>query len=51
MATEATTPKKASKPKDGQQVAHAGMLNDLRALAETYASDGEEAESTEDEKV
>ena len=43
--------KKAAKPKDGVQVVHGAMLDGLRALAEEFASDDEEAESTADTEV
>lgn len=38
--------KKASSPKEGQEVAHGEMLSDLQALAEKYAPADEVAEAT-----
>jgi hypothetical protein len=40
---------KASKPKEGQEVAHAAMLPELQALCEKYASEGETGEKTDDD--
>jgi len=41
--------KKAAKPKEGQELAHAEMLPELQALAEKYASEGETADATDDD--
>lgn len=40
--------KKAAKPKEGQELAHAAMLPELQALAEKYASEGETADASDD---
>lgn len=41
--------KKASKPKEGQQLAHAAMLPELQALCEKYDTKGETADATDDD--
>ena len=41
--------KKAAKPKEGQELAHAAMLPELQALAEKYSSEGETADATDDD--
>jgi hypothetical protein len=41
--------KKASAPKEGQQVAHADMLPELQALCERFASEGETGDATGDD--
>lgn len=43
--------KKAAKPKEGQEVAHAAMLPELQALAEKFAPVEEVAEATDDDQA
>lgn len=40
--------KKASAPKEGQEVAHAAMLPELQALCERYALEGETSDASDD---
>lgn len=40
--------KKAAKPKEGQELAHAAMLPELQALAEKYALEGETGDASDD---